>query len=228
MQELDPNKLLSDGGQKMSKTVLATQVRVKSKNLISFLKKIFTRNNFLFVFLTSLFSFFLIFLVGFGLVWNFRSELFGYFAKEYFKNVQSQNEKIGDNTEVATEKIIEEQPTESAKTIDKIIRPYLGVRYVVINSEIKEKNNLSVDYGVLVKAGANKNEPAIIPGSPADKAGIVENDIILLIDGIKLDDKTNLASIIREKSVGQVINLKILRRGEEKNISAILESAKDS
>ena len=117
---------------------------------------------------------------------------------------------------------------ESVKSTGKIIRPYLGLRYLVINAQIKEKNNLTVDYGVLVKAGASADELAVIPGSPADKAGIVENDIILEIDGIKLDDKTNLASVIRGKSVGQIINLKILHRGEEKNISVTLEVAKDS
>ncbi|MEK7539493.1 MAG: trypsin-like peptidase domain-containing protein [Patescibacteria group bacterium] len=117
---------------------------------------------------------------------------------------------------------------ESVKSTGKIIRPYLGLRYVSINSEMKEKNNLTVDYGVLVKAGASTNELAVIPGSPADKAGIVENDIILEVDGVKLDDKTSLASVIRQKSVGQVINLKILHKGAEKNISITLEVAKDS
>mgnify|MGYP001602263035 CR=1 FL=1 len=117
---------------------------------------------------------------------------------------------------------------ESVKSTGKIIRPYLGLRYMAINATMKEKNNLTVDYGVLVKADANKNELAVIPGSPADKAGIVENDIILEVDGVKLDDKTNLASIIRGKSVGQVINLKILHKGEGKNISVTLEIAEDS
>ena len=117
---------------------------------------------------------------------------------------------------------------ESVKKTGKIVRPYLGVRYTMINAQMKEKNNLTVDYGVLVKAGANTNELAVIPGSPADKAGIVENDIILEIDGVKLDDKTNLASIIRGKSIGQVINLKILSKGVEKNVSVTLEVAKDS
>jgi S1-C subfamily serine protease len=56
----------------------------------------------------------------------------------------------------------------------------------------------------------------------------VENDIILEIDGVKLNDKTNLASIIREKSIGQVVILKILHRGEEKTISVTLEVAKDN
>lgn len=116
---------------------------------------------------------------------------------------------------------------ESVKSTGKIVRPFLGVRYIPINSDLKDKNNLSVDYGVLVQAG-NQGELAVIPGSPADKAGIVENDIILEIDGTKIDEKTNLASIIRQKSVGQVVNLKILHKGVEKNVSVTLEAAKDN
>ncbi len=114
---------------------------------------------------------------------------------------------------------------ESVKEIGKIVRPYLGVRYTAINAEMKEKNNLTVDYGVLVKAGANANELAVIPGSPADVAGIVENDIILEIDGVKLDDKTSLASIIRNKNIGDVVNLKIIHRGEQKTAPVTLKAA---
>ncbi|PIR68836.1 hypothetical protein COX93_01385 [Candidatus Nomurabacteria bacterium CG_4_10_14_0_2_um_filter_30_12] len=116
---------------------------------------------------------------------------------------------------------------ESVKTTGKIVRPYLGIRYVAINIEMRDKNNLSVDYGVLVKAGANQNELAVIPGSPADKAGIVENDIVLEVDGVKLDGKTTLASLIRQKNIGSIINLKILHKGVEKNIGVTLEAAKD-
>ena len=116
---------------------------------------------------------------------------------------------------------------DSVKSTGKIVRPFLGVRYVVVDAEMKDKNNLTVDYGVLVKPGAAASDLAVIPGSPADKAGIVENDIILEIDGVKLDDKTSLASIIREKSVGQVINVKILHKGVEKTVSVTLEAAKD-
>lgn len=117
---------------------------------------------------------------------------------------------------------------ESVKSTGKIVRPYLGVRYVAINAEMKQVNNLAVDYGVLVKAGANQNELAVIPGSPADKASIVENDIILEVDGVKLDDQTSLASLIRAKKIGQVIILKILSRGVEKKVSVTLEAAKDN
>ena len=117
---------------------------------------------------------------------------------------------------------------ESVKQTGKIIRPYLGIRYVAINAELKDKNNLTVDYGVLVKAGATGSELAVIPGSPADKAGIVENDIVLEVDGVKLDDQTSLASIIREKSIGQIINLKILHKGVEKIVGVTLEAAPSS
>lgn len=117
---------------------------------------------------------------------------------------------------------------ESVKSTGKIVRPYLGIRYVAINQEMKDKNNLTVDYGVLVKRGTAESDLAVIPGSPADKAGIVENDIILEVDGVKIDDKTNLASLIREKKIGQIINLKILHKGAEKNVSVTLEAAKDN
>lgn len=116
---------------------------------------------------------------------------------------------------------------ESVKLTGKIVRPYLGIRYVAINTEMKEKNNLTVDYGVLVKAGSTISELAVIPGSPADKAGIVENDIILEIDGVKLNDENNLSSVIRNKKIGQVVNLKVIHRGVEKNVSVTLEAAKD-
>ena len=115
-----------------------------------------------------------------------------------------------------------------SKATGKIVRPYLGVRYVSIDAAMKDANNLSVDYGVLVKAGQNPDELAVIPGSPADKAGIVENDIILEVDGVKLDDTNTLSSIIRQKNIGDVITLKILHKGAEKTVQVTLEAAKDS
>ena len=116
----------------------------------------------------------------------------------------------------------------SVKATGKIVRPYLGVRYVAIDETMKEKNNLTVDYGVLVKPGTTASDLAVIPGSPADKAGIVENDIILEIDGTKIDDKNSLASLVRGKNVGDVINLKILHKGTEKTVQVTLEVAKDN
>ena len=117
---------------------------------------------------------------------------------------------------------------DSVKSSGKIVRSYLGVRYVAITPELKEKNNLTVDYGVLVQRGEGADELAVIPGGPADKAGIVENDIILEIDGQKIDKDKSLALIIREKKVGDTVTLKILSKGSEKTAQVKLDPAPES
>ena len=114
---------------------------------------------------------------------------------------------------------------DSVKQHGEIVRPYLGVRYVQITEALKKKNNLAVDYGVLVQRGETPEDLAVIPGSPADKAGIVENDIILEVDGVKLESGKSLASIIRQKGIGQTIKLKVLHKGSEKEVSVKLEKA---
>jgi serine protease Do len=112
---------------------------------------------------------------------------------------------------------------DSVKEHGEIVRPYLGVRYTQITENLKKKNNLTIDYGVLVSRGETPEDLAVIPGSPADKAGIVENDIILEIDGVKLEQGKSLASIIRQKDIGQIVKLKILHKGSEKEVEVKLE-----
>jgi len=106
-------------------------------------------------------------------------------------------------------------------TTSKIVYPFLGVRYVLVDSKIKEKYNLPVDYGALVLKGAN-GEAAVASGSAAEKAGIRENDVILEINGEKITTKNSMASIIQKYNAGDKIILKILRNGTEQNIEATL------
>lgn len=116
---------------------------------------------------------------------------------------------------------------DSVSQTGKIVRPFLGVRYTQITQAVKEKNKLSVDYGVIISKGETKEELAVIPGSPADKAGLVENDIILEVDGKKLDEKMHLAFIIRDKKIGDTLTLLVLSKGIEKEVSVVLEKAPD-
>ena len=117
---------------------------------------------------------------------------------------------------------------DSVAQYGEIVRPYLGIRYVQIDASLKEKNNLSVDYGVLISRGDTPEELAIIPGSPADKAGLLENDIILSVDGQKLDNSKSLSLIIREKKIDQEVTLKVLSKGQEKEVKVKLEKAPSS
>jgi serine protease Do len=113
---------------------------------------------------------------------------------------------------------------ESVKSTGKIVRPFVGIRYVPITEELQKKNSLSVDYGIVVIRGQTDDELAVVPGSPADKAGIVENDIILSVDGIKLTDSVSFASLIRTKSVGDTVRLNIVHKGAKKDVSLKLEA----
>ncbi|RLG15600.1 hypothetical protein DRN69_02735, partial [Candidatus Pacearchaeota archaeon] len=107
---------------------------------------------------------------------------------------------------------------EQVKAKGKITYPFLGVRYILINEEIKKKNNLPVDYGALVVRGESREELAVIPGSPADKAGIQENDIILEVNGVKVNSKHSLSELIQKHNPNDTVKLRILHKGNEKVI----------
>jgi len=108
------------------------------------------------------------------------------------------------------------------KTKGKIIYAFLGVRYVLVTKAIAETNKLPVDYGALITKGDNPDEPAVTPGSAADKAGIKENDIILEINGTKINEDNPLAKLISKYRPGDTVNLKILRDGKEIIVSVVL------
>jgi serine protease Do len=108
-------------------------------------------------------------------------------------------------------------------TIQKEKKAFLGVRYIIIDDEMKEKNNLPYDYGVLIVPGETRSDIAVVPGSPADKAGLVENDIILEVDGQKITTKQSLASLIAKYKPGDRVTLKISHRGEERDIGVVFE-----
>ncbi|MEK7596267.1 MAG: trypsin-like peptidase domain-containing protein [Patescibacteria group bacterium] len=100
------------------------------------------------------------------------------------------------------------------KEFNKIIYPFLGVRYLIVNSKIKEEKKLSVDYGALLIKD-EKGEPAVMAGSPAAAAGLKEGDIILKFGGIKIDQENNLAKLLSKRKVGEKVSLKIMRDGKE-------------
>ncbi|MFH1564838.1 MAG: trypsin-like peptidase domain-containing protein [bacterium] len=116
---------------------------------------------------------------------------------------------------------------DSVKEFGKVIRPFLGVRYLMITDAIKDKNKLTVNYGALVVRGESREELAVMPGSAADKAGLEENDIILEVEGVKIEGDTTLSSVVRKKKVGDILKFKISHRGEEKEIDVVLEEMPD-
>lgn len=111
---------------------------------------------------------------------------------------------------------------ESVKTTGKITYPFLGVRYILIDKEIKSQYNLPVDYGAWVVRGNEIGDVAVTPGSAADKAGIKENDIILEVNGQKITTENTLSKIILSYNIGDKVKIKLLRGDKEIEVEAEL------
>ncbi len=111
---------------------------------------------------------------------------------------------------------------QSIKDTGKITRPMVGIRYVPVTKEMAKANNLPVDYGVLVLRGAKAGDLAVIPGSPADKAGIQENDIVTEIDGKRIDDNRSLLSLLATYNVGDTIKVTVYHKGDKKTVDLTL------
>ncbi len=104
-------------------------------------------------------------------------------------------------------------------------RPYLGIRYITLNDQYAEELDLTVKRGAYISASED-GVASIISGSPADKAGLKEKDIIIKVDGVAIDERNSLISLVGRKSVGDKVSLTVIRDGMEQSISVTLESLK--
>jgi len=110
---------------------------------------------------------------------------------------------------------------EQIKETGKIVYPFIGIRYILVNEEVKEEKNLAVNYGVLVIEG-NPGQPAITSGSPAEEAGLKEGDVILSLDGKDITKDNSLIKILMKYSAGNEIKLRVLRNNQEIDVVLVL------
>jgi S1-C subfamily serine protease len=109
----------------------------------------------------------------------------------------------------------------------RIVRPYIGLRYVTLNKTLQTRYALPVDYGALVIKDHVPGSQAVVPNSPADKAGIKENDIVLEINGQKLTEKSELTDIVQSSKVGDELDMTVLREGKTTiTLKTVLEERK--
>ena len=110
---------------------------------------------------------------------------------------------------------------DQVRTTGKIVRPYIGIRYIPITKEVAQLNNLPINYGVIIVGG--QGEAAVLSNSPASKAGLKEGDIIEEINGQIIDETHQLVQQLSNHNVGEEIELKIRRNNKEFNVKVTLE-----
>ena len=102
----------------------------------------------------------------------------------------------------------------------KITHGYLGIRMGDVKEGVAEFFGLKNGGGVIVKE--------VMEDSPADKAGLKKDDIILKIDDKKVKDTPSLRNTIAFLEPGTRITLVIFRDGKEKKIKVKIGSLEDS
>jgi serine protease Do len=106
----------------------------------------------------------------------------------------------------------------------KFSRPYLGVRYIPLTADVANEYNLSTQNGAFIAPSADSTQPSVISGSPADGAGLQENDIITALDGTPINQAHSLTSLLDLHQPGDRVSLTVLRNGQTLHVSVTLGS----
>ena len=142
--------------------------------------------------------------------------------------VDSSGAVIGINTAISTEGAgigfaipidIARPIMEQALAGIELSRPWIGIRYVALNRRTAAENNLTLFQGAWISGGA---ESGIVPGSPAEAAGLADGDIVTKVQGMLIDELHPLQDLLVQYSPGTVIVLDVLRAGATVQISVTL------
>lgn len=123
-------------------------------------------------------------------------------------------------------------PINSAKGIIKnlfktgsVERPYIGVNYITISPDVAKEFDLPVKKGAYIYS-ADSSVAAVISGSPAAKAGIQSKDVITKVGDIEVGERGSVASLVSEYSIGDKVQLTVIRDGKTMTVDVTLEAYK--
>src|SRR6266542_4146275 len=96
----------------------------------------------------------------------------------------------------------------------KVVRGYLGVMIQPVTPEIAKAFNLPDARGALVGE--------VTPDGPAARAGLAQGDVIIELNGVRVDDNRELRLKIGQLAPGSAIRLKLLRDGNPREVNLTL------
>jgi 2-alkenal reductase len=103
----------------------------------------------------------------------------------------------------------------------KVEYPYLGISYSMIDADVAAQENLPVQNGALIGASSN-NQPGVVSGTPAAKAGLKDGDIITAIGDTKLDSNTSLRAALLKYKPGDTVAMDVLRGNQTLTVNVTL------
>ncbi|MFD2256647.1 S1C family serine protease [Luteolibacter algae] len=92
--------------------------------------------------------------------------------------------------------------------------PFIGLATATLPSMVADHLNLESDAGVIIRT--------ICPNSPAQKAGLFINDIILNIDGAEINSPETLSSIVRGHKTGDRLSIDLIHKGKPAKVEVTI------
>jgi len=110
----------------------------------------------------------------------------------------------------------------TAQLIDrgKVTRGWIGVSLQPMSKELAQALGLADTKGAIVAR--------VHPGSPAEAAGLAQNDVVMRFDGVNVDDYHHLQRLSSEAEVGKTVKLDYVRKGQRKTADLKIAESPDS
>ena len=99
----------------------------------------------------------------------------------------------------------------------KVIYPYLGFSDIELNPAIAARLGITMQDGIVIRRVAR--------GSPADKAGLQQLDVIAAVDGKSLAGDSDLQRILRDHKPGDTLELSVVRGTQKLTVKVVLGEA---
>ena len=109
------------------------------------------------------------------------------------------------------------------KKYGRIRRPFLGIRYILLNAMLGKRFRLPMENGAFVLREGIPGHPAVMPGSAAHKAGIQEADVIIELNNKQITEKTAIEDALEDIPIGNTVPMKVWRKGEIKELRVVAE-----
>ncbi|MEI8016703.1 MAG: Do family serine endopeptidase [Schlesneria sp.] len=141
--------------------------------------------------------------------------------------ISMRGEVIGINTAIATESggydgIGFAIPTHIAGWVsDQLVsagevrRGYIGTQIQAVDAKTAKQFNVKINEGAIVHS--------VLPGSPAEKAGLEPGDVILSLNGQKIDSPTALQGVVEQLTIGKGYPMEIVRDGQRQKLNVTIE-----
>jgi len=119
-------------------------------------------------------------------------------------------EGVGFAIPINTAKLVAQQIISSGK----VTRPFIGVSYQMLTPQLASYYKITQQQGAYITQ--------VTPNTPAAKAGLQEQDVIIAIGEHKLDDSFSLFTALLRYKPGDTVQVKIVRGGKEMALNLTL------